>query len=111
MSSKGAILLFLVDFRRAFDSIPHNKIWDSLQRKGLYENSIFFRIFQSRYSQLKSCVKINDSLTKCSEFSIGTRQGCVSSPIIFSLFINDLVTYLKRKLTMEYLFQTSIDDR
>ena len=79
------------DFRRAFDSVPHNKIWDSLQRKGLNENSKFLRIFQSMYSQLKSCLKIDDSLTKFFECSIGTRQGCVSSPIIFSLFINDLV--------------------
>ena len=52
-----------VDFRRAFDSIPHHKIWDSFQRKGLYENSIFLRIFHSMYRQLKSCIKINDSLT------------------------------------------------
>ena len=84
-----------VDFRRAFDSIPNNKLWDSLQRKGLNENSKLFRIFQSTYSQLKSCVKINNSLTKVFECSIGTREGCVRSPIVFSRFINDLVAYLK----------------
>ena len=47
------------------------------------------------YSQLQSCIKINDSLTKCFECSIGTRESCVSSPIMISLFINDLVAYLK----------------
>ena len=29
------------------------------------------------------------------ECTVGARQGCVASPIIFSLFINDLVDYLR----------------
>ena len=99
-----------VDFRRAFDSIPHNKIWDSLQRKGLNENCKFLRIFQSMYSQLKSCVKIDDSLTKFFECSIGTRQGCVSSPIIFSLFINDLVAYLRSETDHGIFVSNDIED-
>ena len=33
-------------------------------------------------------------LTKDFKCSIGTRQGCVASPINFSLFINDLITYV-----------------
>ena len=34
-------------------------------------------------------------LTEYFKCSIGTRQGCVASPIIFSLFINDLITYVR----------------
>ena len=52
----GRFYCIFVDFRRAFDSIPHNKIWDSLQRKGINSNSKFLKIFQSMYNQLKSCV-------------------------------------------------------
>ena len=67
---RGRFYCIFVDFRREFDSISHNKIWDSLQRKGISENSKFLKIFQSMYSQLKSCVKINDSLTKFFEYSV-----------------------------------------
>ena len=49
------------------------------------------------YQQLKSCVKVEGGLTDVLQCNIGTRQGCVSSPIILSLFINDLVTYLRTK--------------
>ena len=107
---RGRFYCIFVDFRRAFDSISHNKIWDSLQRKGISENSKFLKIFQSMYSQLKSCVKINDSLTKFFECSIGTRQGCVSSPIIFSLFINDLVAYLKSETDHGIFVTNNIED-
>ena len=52
-------------------------------------------IFKSMYSQLKSCVKVKNDLKQFFKCYIGTRQGCVSSPIIFSLFINDSISYLK----------------
>ena len=52
-------------------------------------------MFQSVYSKLKSCVKIDDMLTEYFKCSIGTRQGCVASRIIFSLFINDLITFVR----------------
>ena len=34
-------------------------------------------------------------LTKFCECTVGTRQGCVARSIISSLFINDLVDYLR----------------
>ena len=47
------------------------------------------------YKQLKSCVKVENSLSEFFRCTIGTMQGCISSPILFCLFINDLVAYLR----------------
>ena len=49
------------------------------------------------YSKLKSCVKVNGGLTEYFDCFIGNRQGCIGSPKIFSLFINDLVSFLESK--------------
>ena len=49
------------------------------------------------YSQLKSCVKVNDKLTSYFSYKTDTRQGCISSTIILSLLINDLVLLLRSK--------------
>ena len=46
-------------------------------------------------SKLKSCIAINDNLTQYFDCTIGTRQGCVGRPHIFSIFIIDLITYFK----------------
>ena len=107
---RGRFFCIFIDFRRAFDSIPHSKIWDSLKRKGINENGKFLKIFHSMYSQLKSCIKVNNSLTHLFECTIGTRQGCVSSPIIFSLFINDLVDYIRSESDSGIFITNDIED-
>ena len=47
------------------------------------------------YGGLSGCVKTDEGLTSYFPCHIGTRQGCISSPLIFTLFINDLVTLLR----------------
>ena len=41
---------------------------------------------------------------------VGTRQSCIRSPIIFSLFINDLVAYLKSETDREIFVSNDIED-
>ena len=41
---------------------------------------------------------------------IGTRQGCVSSHIIFSLFINDLISYIKSECYRGIFVTQQIED-
>ena len=43
-------------------------------------------------------------------YTTGTRQGCISSPIIFSLFINDLVEYLQSETDSGIFISNDIED-
>ena len=91
---RGRFYCIFIDFKRAFDSLQHSNLWNSLERNGIKQNGKFLMIFKSMYSRLKSCVKVKNGLTQFFKCYIGTRKGCVSSPIIFSLFINDLISYI-----------------
>ena len=42
------------------------------------------------YSTVQSAVLIGDEKTEWFELYTGVRQGCVMSPILFSLFVNGL---------------------
>lgn len=63
------------------------------------------------YSELQAHIKLSKN-TMCQPFpcNIGTRQGVLSSPIIFSLYINDLVTYIKGHCTNGIFINNNIDD-
>ena len=89
---KGRFYCIFIDFSEAFDSIRHDKLWDAMQQKGI--TGKFMEIYKSMYSKLRSCVKVNGGITDYFNCTIGTRQGCITSPKFFSLFINDLVSYL-----------------
>lgn len=52
---------------------------------------------------------LKSTLTDLFQCNVGTRQGCVSSPIIFSLFINDLVKYLKHKFWFWCIKNNDVD--
>ena len=67
-------------------------------------------IFRSVYQQLKACVKVNEGLTEFFSCTIGTRQGCISSPIIFSLFISVLVSCLKSECENDVFISNEIED-
>ena len=40
----GPFYCIFIDFRRAFDSINHEKLWDSLKRKGINSEGKFFNL-------------------------------------------------------------------
>ena len=51
-------------------------------------------MIRSIYSDVKSCVKNFGSISEFFDSNVGLLQGEVISPLLFSLFINDLEIYL-----------------
>ena len=91
----GRFYCLYVDFQKAFDKVEHEQLFKSLMKKGIHGK--FLRTVKSMYSNLQATVRTANGQTKAFPCNIGTRQGDVSSPLLFALFINDLCTLLREK--------------
>ena len=84
-----------VDLKKAYDTVWREGLFFKL----LYEYKInpkFVRILISLYQNLHGCVKINGEISDKFKISIGLRQGCNLSPMLFNLYIDDLNRLLIR---------------
>ena len=77
-----------VDFKKAYDSVWHEGLFIRLLKYGIGGN--IYDLIKSLYSRSACAVKIGNSKTVPFRYQRGVRQGCVISPVLFNLFINEL---------------------
>ena len=93
MHMKGRKLyVAFVDFKKAFDSVRHDKLLQCLISQGV--RGKFLASLKSMYESLLSCVRTNCEFSDVFECPVGVRQGCVLSPTLFSMFINQLADHM-----------------
>jgi hypothetical protein len=87
---KGRFYVLFVDFSKAYDKIPHVLLWHRLIKTGVHGQIL--RVLQNMYSKLKSAVRLDGNmLTEWFNCTVGTRQGCMISPLMFTFYLNELI--------------------
>jgi hypothetical protein len=86
---KGRFYCAFIDFTKAFDSIPHKQLWYQMITNGVHGRVL--NVLRSMYGKLRSCVRTPEGLTDFFMCQVGTRQGCMVSPFLFILYLNELV--------------------
>ena len=77
-----------IDFTKAFDYVVRDNLWFKLVKLGL--RGRILNIVKSMYKNVKSKVKMYNMLGNEFFCSLGVRQGECLSPLLFSLFLNDI---------------------
>jgi hypothetical protein len=87
-------LMMFVDFAKAYDLVPQAALLRKLSALGI--RGKLLRLLTALYKAPRLSVKTpSGSQSESLPLEIGVRQGCPSSPILFNLFINDLVGELE----------------
>ena len=88
-----AVTACLLDCSKAFDKCKFDKLFTKLIAKGL--PPVVVRVFIFIYEEQEGCVKLVDRKSSPFKLSNGTRQGSVLSPILFSVYLDDLLKELR----------------
>ncbi|XP_053391650.1 uncharacterized protein LOC128554398 [Mercenaria mercenaria] len=82
-----------IDFKKAYDTINRNKLFTKIKDMGV--NGNMFKALLAIYQNVKCCVRLNGLKTDWFSVKCGLKQGCSLSPMLFNLYINDLISAVK----------------
>ena len=93
MKREGMLVAY-IDFLKAYDRIDRMKLWSCLSSNGICGR--FLNFLKTLYEDSSCQGKLGNIVSEGFPVHRGLRQGCVLSPLLFSLYINSLIVELKR---------------
>jgi retron-type reverse transcriptase len=90
IEKKKAILAVILDLKRAFETIDRNILLRKLKSYGI--RGLVLKWFESFSANRMQRKKFGDSYSEISHINLGVPQGSVLAPILFILYMNDIVT-------------------
>lgn len=91
--SRIQALFLKLYYEKAFDRVKHGYLWAAMTRLGL--ESGFIRLVQGLITSTASKLHLYGLFSGRDSNYTGVRQGCLLSPLIFSIIAQPLLDYLK----------------
>ena len=82
-----------IDLQKAYESVNRPLLLRKRVMSGLGPQ--FCQLVENMYTQASSCIKVGNRLGQSFTTNVGLRQGDPLSPLLFNLFIADLVFAFK----------------
>lgn len=95
-----------MDLSKAFDTLPHELLVVKLKSYGA--DSKTADLVHDYLANRRQRVRLGDQFSNWKETSVGVQQGSVLGPLLFNIFMNDLVYAVKQSRLSAYADDTQI---
>ena len=84
------ICFCFIDYAKTFDCVDHSKLWKILQEMGIPDN--LSSHLRNLYARQEARVRTGHGTTDWFQIEKGVHQVCISSPYLFNLYVEYLMT-------------------
>jgi len=95
----GLDVIYL-DYRKAFDTVPHQRLLTRLRMVGITGNLLAW-IKDFLYNRLMRVI-VKGECSSWSQVWSGILQGSVLGPLFFLIFVNDLPNWITTNITRKF---------
>lgn len=91
--ANASTFLCFIDVKKAYDTVWQDGLWWKLWQGGI--TGKVWRLLREWYKDMSSAVLVDGERTEMMSIGQGVKQGAISSPLLYSLFVNDAASMLE----------------
>ena len=85
---RSKMYIAFIDFQKAFDTVKREVLWEILEKINI--SSKMIKIVKEMYKSVSAKVRYGNEYSDLFNCPLGVKQGCLLSPLLFSLLINEV---------------------